>query len=217
MTRLCPRLAGIAALVVFSASSAACSAQDVEPDRRVAEVRLAEDTHGLHGTRIRGDVRLPDEPFTDTSGRTVVPSKHAEAPVTLLFFGYTHCLDICHVVLANIATALRGADAQVRQRVQLMFVTTDPERDTPRVVRDYLDRFDRDFVGLVAPVPTVRAAAASVHIAYEGKHHVHEGGYEVMHGTQVTGFVDGRARVLWRADTPVRHLRADLTKLAGAS
>ena len=75
--------------------------------------------------------------------------------MTLVFFGYTHCPDICNVVLANFASALRGATPAVRKDVRMLFVTTDPARDTPDVVRDYLDRFDPTYEGLVAPVGTV--------------------------------------------------------------
>ena len=95
----------------------------------------------------------------------------------------------------------------------MLFITTDPRRDTPRVIRDYLDQFDSSFVGLTAPLSTIRAAAASMNIAYEAPDSDKRGSYEVMHGTHVTGFVDGKARVVWPAETPVRGLREDLAKL----
>jgi protein SCO1/2 len=170
----------------------------------------------LHATAINGSYGLPPQTFTDTAGRPFVPARDADHPLTLLFFGYTHCPDVCNVVLANVASALRGADPAVRERVQLLFVTTDPVRDTRTVVREYLDRFDPSFAGLVAPVPVMRDAARSVHIAYGGTEAGSDGGYEVSHGTQLTAFAAGRARALWRAETPVGELRADLERLAGA-
>ena len=60
----------------------------------------------------------------------------------------------------------------------------------------------------------MKAAAASLNIAYAGKDAATGGGYEVSHGTQVTAFRDGTARVVWSAETPVRDLRSDLARLA---
>ena len=108
--------------------------------------------------------------------------------MTLVFFGYTHCPDICNVVLANIASALRGSPEDVRDSTRMIFVTTDPARDTAEVVREYLDRFDPRFEGLIgdrsAPWPR---AAEGLHISYErrdgstGGHDGsgHTGDYEV--------------------------------------
>ena len=125
-----------------------------------ADVSGAHGTHrpgsaGWHGTPITKGYPLPDQEFTDTAGDTVVPAEDVDSPVTLVFFGYTHCPDICNVVLANIASALRGATPEVRSATTLLFVTTDPARDTPEAVREYLDRFDPTYRGLVAPVETV--------------------------------------------------------------
>ncbi len=157
---------------------------------------------------------MPDLPFTDTEGQQVTPTEVARTPVTLVFFGYTHCPDICNVVLANFASALRGATPAVRKDVRMLFVTTDPARDTPDVVRDYLDRFDPTYEGLVAPVGTVEKAAKALYISYEKPDGSQGGNYMVSHGTYTTAFLHGSARVVWSADTPVADLRADLTRLA---
>jgi protein SCO1/2 len=168
---------------------------------------------GWHGTPVKDGYPLPEQTFTDTEGESVQPADLATAPVTLMFFGYTHCPDICNVVLASIASALRGADPEVRDDVRLLFVTTDPARDTPDVVREYLDRFDPAYDGLVAPPATVEKAAKQLYIAYEKPDGSHGGSYEVDHGTYTTAFVDGEARLVWSADTGVGDLRADLTRL----
>jgi len=165
------------------------------------------------GTPITDPYPLPDQEFTDTEGESFVPSGDADAPVTLVFFGYTRCPDICNVVLANIAAALRGATPEVRDATELVFVSTDPARDTPAVVREYLDRFDPSYAGLVAPVATVEQAARALYISYERPDGT-TGGYEVEHGAYTTAFVGGEARVVWAEDVTVSDLRADLTQLA---
>ena len=169
---------------------------------------------GWHGTGVSKGYPMPDLPFTDTEGQQVTPTKVARTPVTLVFFGYTHCPDICNVVLANFASALRGATPEVRKDVRMLFVTTDPARDTPDVVRDYLDRFDPTYEGLVAPVGTVEQAAKALYISYEKPDGSQGGNYMVSHGTYTTAFLRGSARVVWSADTTVADLRADLTRLA---
>jgi len=168
------------------------------------------------GTAITNPYPLPDQEFTDTAGSAFVLASDADAPVTLVFFGYTHCPDICNIVLANIAAALRGASPEVRDATELVFVSTDPARDTPEVVRDYLDRFDPAYAGLVAPVATVEQAARDLYISYERPDGT-TGGYEVEHGAYTTAFVDGEARVVWAEDVTVADLRADLTRLARAA
>ena len=169
---------------------------------------------GWHGTGVTKGYPLPDLPFTDTEGQHVTPTEVARTPVTLVFFGYTHCPDICNVVLANFASALRGASPAVRKDVRLLFVATDPARDTPDVVRDYLDRFDPTYEGLVASVGTVEKAAQALYISYEKPDGSQGGNYMVSHGTYTTGFLHGSARVVWSAETTVADLRADLTRLA---
>ena len=177
---------------------------------------------GWRGTPIRTGYPLPDQQFTDTSGDPVVPATRAADGVTLVFFGYTHCPDICNVVLANIASALRGSSQPVRDATRMIFISTDPARDEPAVVREYLDRFDPRFEGLVAPVGTVSEAAEELHISYErpdGSIGGDDGaedpeGYQVEHGTYTTAFVDGEATVVWSDTTPVADLRADLSRLA---
>lgn len=174
-----------------------------------------QDTHGFHGAALDEPYAMPTASFTTTDGSPFTLTSDATRPVTLLFFGYTHCPDLCNVVLANVASALRRSPQSVRDKVQLVFVTTDPKRDSPQVVREYLDRFDRAFVGLTAPMPQVRAAATTVHIAIAGTEPDGKGGYEVLHGTQLVGFAsDRKAHVVWPDDMTVDDLQADFARLA---
>jgi protein SCO1/2 len=203
------RAPAVLLVALLAAALAGCASSQPEGS---AEVRVNGES-GWAGTAITTGYPLPDETFTDTSGEDVVPADDATDGVTLVFFGYSHCPDICNVVLANLAAALRGSPASVRDATRLLFVTTDPARDTPPVVRDYLDRFDPAFDGLVAPVGTVERAAKQLHISYE-RPDGSTGGYQVEHGTYTTAFVDGEATVLWSDTTAVADLRADLRRLA---
>lgn len=75
--------------------------------------------------------------------------------VTLLFFGYTHCPDICPVQLTNIATALRRLGADTAAMIRVLFVTVDPARDTGSVLSSWLKAIDPQFIAVRGPLPAV--------------------------------------------------------------
>ena len=116
----------------------------------VAGVLLA----GCHGatplpfrlTDLTG--HMPQLEFNLTSDENKpVSAVDYRGKVVLLFFGYTHCPDVCPTTMAELTQALQqlGPDAK---RVQVLFVTIDPERDTPQVLSQYVHAFDPSFVGL---------------------------------------------------------------------
>ncbi|MGI6245502.1 MAG: SCO family protein [Pseudochelatococcus sp.] len=84
--------------------------------------------------------------MTDHNGRTVTEKDFLGAP-TLIFFGFTHCPDVCPTTLFEVSEVLRAADSQA-DGVRVLFVTVDPERDTPALLRDYLGSFDSRIIGL---------------------------------------------------------------------
>lgn len=176
---------------------------------------VPKDTDGYAGTLVDRPYAKPDLRFTDTSGRGFDLARDATAPVTIVFFGYTKCPDVCSTVLGQAAAALLRADPAVRERTQLVFITTDPARDSPKAIRTYLDRFNPDFVGLTAPMPVIEAAAKAFSVALTGTQKLPDGGYDVGHGAQLIGFgPGGTSTVVWLPDTSVGDLRADITKLS---
>lgn len=116
------------------------------------------DPEGLAGPRIDPPLPKPDVVLTTTEGQRYDLRHETEGEVTLLFFGYTHCPDICPVHLANIAAALGKLSPEVNNAVKVLFVTTDPARDTPAVIRAWLDHFDRRFIGLTGDTAAIAGA-----------------------------------------------------------
>ena len=110
---------------------------------------------GLAGPTISPPLPKPDFVMPTTEGRAFDFRKETEGFVTLLFFGYTHCPDVCPVHLANIAAALSKSSPEVNNGVKVVFVTTAPARDTPAVVRAWLDKFDPRFIGLVSDTVSI--------------------------------------------------------------
>ncbi len=103
---------------------------------------------GLAAPKVEPPIAKPDFVLTTTDGRPYDFRKETEGKVALLFFGYTHCPDVCPVHLANIAAVLRKLSPEANNSVQVVFVTTDPVRDTPAAMRAWLDKFDPRFIGL---------------------------------------------------------------------
>jgi protein SCO1/2 len=177
------------------------------------------DPGGYHGgTSVPEPYRLPDKILTDTAGRPYNIMTSPSKPVLLLFFGYSHCPDVCNTVLADVASALNRMNPAARDQIQMVFITTDPARDTPAVVRSYLGRFDPTFVGLTGQLATIKAIASRVGVDIEGMRKLSSGGYEVGHSAQVIGFDRQRKGVVfWTPQTPIADLKYDFGLLVDRS
>lgn len=109
----------------------------------------------------------PSFTLTDTVGKQFSFSKTSGHP-TLLYFGYTHCPDVCPTTMADIGQALRKVPAQVQAQTYVIFVTTDVKRDTGPVIAAWLRHFDtglpEQFVGLTGTQAQIDAAQAAAHI-----------------------------------------------------
>ncbi|MEZ5216428.1 MAG: SCO family protein [Ilumatobacteraceae bacterium] len=141
-------------------------------------------------------VPLPSAALIDTDGRPYDLRDHLAGRMTLLFFGYTNCPDACPIQLAVLAKSFDALPSDVRARLSVVFVTTDPGRDTPERLRQYLDGFDSSFVGLTGSVGELSdlQIAAGVPVAV-AEQPATDGTYLVGHATQVLVFEeDGFAR-----------------------
>ena len=131
----------------------------------------------------------------------------------LVFFGYTHCPDVCPTTLADAAQALKtlGKDGD---RVQVLFVTVDPERDTPEVLAKYVPAFDPRFLGLHGDATAIQKAAKEFKIYYEKRAGKAPGEYTMDHSGQSYVFdPQGRIRLLLRHDRLSQDLAEDLRVL----
>jgi protein SCO1/2 len=116
--------------------------------------------------------------------------------------------------MATVASAMLQLDDADRRQVQVVFVTTDPARDTGPVIRDWLDHFSPSFVGLTGPLPTIKRVATAVGIPIAKGKRLPSGGYDVTHGTQLLG-QDGKNRipVVWTLGVSARELAHDIHQL----
>ena len=170
---------------------------------------------GLVGLEIPEPHRKPDFTLTTTEGQPFSFRKDTEGHLTLLFFGYTHCPDVCPTHMANIAAVLRKLPPSMSERVRVVMVTTDPARDTPEVLRAWLDHFDRSFIGLVGTQQALYATeeAAGVMPSMPDKPDS-AGDYTMAHAAQVTAFTsDNIARAVYPSGTRIQDWAHDIPVL----
>ena len=212
----CPRVTVIVGLLFAAAVLSACSSSGATTTNP-AGVLITDLTvnDGFHGILLDDPYQKPTQTFVDTAGRPFRIDQDVHRPVLLMFFGYTHCPDVCNAVVADMAAALRRLDPGLRDRVQVVYVTTDPARDTGPVIAEYLKRFDPTFLGVTGKPKDIAAAAESLGVALTGKDVV-VGGYTIGHGAQVIGFGAGKS-VVWVPGTPVGDMRTDIARLASPS
>ena len=190
-----------------------CTAAPTAPDGQ----RNADPAGYTGGSSLPEPYSMPEVSLTDTSGRPYNLASTPSKPVTLLFFGYTHCPDVCIAVLSDVSLALQRVAPADRDQIQLIFITTDPARDKEKQIRRYLDRFNPTFVGLTGPMSTIKRAASDVGVEIEGLKRLPSGGYEVGHSAQVIGFNRNSGVVIWTPGTPIAALKHDFALLVNRS
>ncbi len=132
--------------------------------------------------------------LTGTNGKPYTLQSFA-GKVTLFFFGYTQCPDVCPTTLAELAQVVHLLGDQA-SRVQIVMITVDPERDTPEVLGAYVSSFDPSFLGLTGTPEQVKLAAGAFK-AYYAKVAQANGGYSMDHSASFYLFdTQGEARVL---------------------
>jgi protein SCO1/2 len=143
---------------------------------------------------------LPKPGFvlTDTSGAAFDFRQKTKGYVTLLFFGYTYCPDQCPMHMANLSAALKKLPPGIADQVKLVFVTTDPARDSPAVLRRWLDLFDRCFIGLTGTERTIEAVQRAAGVPTATKSGPSNTNYAVSHANFVLAYSkDNLAHVVY--------------------
>lgn len=160
---------------------------------------LPRQTDGWHGLALEVERTLPDVTLLTTGGDPFVLAEELRGDPTLLFFGYTSCPDICPVHLAAIASAMDTAGVGYDD-LEVVFVSVDPQRDTPERIDDYLENFSSHMTGLHEELPVVADALRQLDLpgpVVEGPDPRGDGDL-IGHPAQVIGFdADGRARRVW--------------------
>jgi protein SCO1 len=156
---------------------------------------------------------MPDITLTATNEQPFNLVSDTSYPITLVFFGYTNCPDVCPLVMTDLTYTYLHLPADVRDDTQVLFITTDPARDTPEVLKGYVQSYDSNFIGLTGDLADIAAAAKAMGVPVTGENKLPSGGYDIGHGAQVIGFKGDEAPVIWTEGTPTTAMIADITKL----
>ncbi|MDP2470324.1 MAG: SCO family protein [Candidatus Palauibacterales bacterium] len=201
------------AIVVFTACLGLLSACRVEaPERSEAEERAR--TTGYRGILLEDTDPRPDFVLTDARGEAFDFRAETEGKLALLFFGYTFCPDVCPVHMASIAAVKRDLSVEEQRRMSIVFVTVDPERDTPERLREWLSNFDPSFVGLRGTEARVDSIMLGLGLPAAIRDTTAGPDYPVGHASQVIAFPPGDGfRVIYPFGTRQADWKHDLPRL----
>lgn len=157
----------------------------------------------------------PDIKLTSTDGEPFSLIDDTTGDLTLLMFGYTNCPDICPISLGTLAAALEDLGPDVANRVDMVFVTADPDRDTLGRLRTYLDGYSPRFIGLRGTTTEVDDAQDMANVPRAEIETPDDGGeYSVGHATQMIAYQDdGVARIVYPFGTRAEDWIIDIPRL----
>lgn len=169
---------------------------------------------GFRGVELSATTPAPELRLPTADGATFDLAAQ-RGRVVMLFFGYTHCPDVCPTTLADWAR-VRAALGDDASRVRFVFVSVDPDRDTPAVAQEYARGFDSTFIGLSADQATIARLRDRLNLVAQSEAADSSGAYGVAHSSQV--FLvdpDGRLRLLYPFGSTARDMTEDIRRLLG--
>lgn len=171
-----------------------------------------------HATDISGVMEPLTFNLTDDNGKSVTGQNY-RGKVVMLYFGYTFCPDVCPQTLTRLATALKAL-GKGAEHVQVLFVSVDPNRDTPKVLREYVKYFSPRMLGLTGTQDQLQDVTKRYRVAYSyGKGYPDKNTYyEVNHSASIYIFdPQGKARLLVDQQETSEQITADLKQLIAES
>lgn len=200
---------GGAVLVLLLAAALGCRASGAAP-----AARGEGDWRGVVLDTVHA---RPDFTLRALDGRPFDFRAETGGQPTLLFFGYTHCPDVCPLHMANIAAVLAKMPPDAARRVQVVFVTTDPRRDTPARLAEWLGQFDRRFIGLTGSPAELERAQRASGLVPAAADTTADSAYAVSHAAQVLAIAaDDSVRLAYPFGTRQADWAADLPRFVAA-
>ena len=150
----------------------------------------------------------------DSTSNQPVTGDTYHGKYVLMYFGYTHCPDVCPTTLVRMSRALKQLGERLSKNIQILFITLDPTRDSAKLMSEYAKNFSPHIAGLRGTDVQIQHIANRYHVAYgTGKRDKH-GNYEVVHGSAIYIFgKDGKARLMAKPNDPASSISHDLRML----
>ena len=121
----------------------------------------------------------------------IITEKSFEGPLTAIFFGFTNCPDVCPMTLNNLDLVLNNLDKNKKEKLKVFFVSIDPERDTPAIIKDYLNSFENKFYGITGDPKKIFVLSKSWGILSE-KIFQEDGNYLINHSSSILLLKNGK-------------------------
>ncbi|WP_328561471.1 SCO family protein [Streptomyces coelicoflavus] len=203
----------MAALLAAATLTLSACGSGADSDKPVTVV--SEDNSQQAATVLDKPFEKPDLVLTDTRGKKYDLREQTAGKPTLIYFGYTHCPDVCPLTMNNIAVAKKQLPQAEQDKLRVVFVSTDPERDTPAALGKWLKGIDQQIVGLTGDFDTIQAGARTLGISIDPPTKDKDGEIVSTHGTQVVAFSpkSDAGYVLYGEDATVDDYTKDLPKL----
>ncbi|MCX5585809.1 SCO family protein [Streptomyces erythrochromogenes] len=209
------RVTAAALLAAALLTLTACGGETAKNDSGVTQISGGQDAKKA-ATVLDRPFNKPELVLTDTTGKPWNLREQTKGKPTLIYFGYTNCPDVCPLTMSNVAVAKKSLPKEDQDNLRVVFVTTDPERDTPESLGAWLKAQDPSFIGLTGDFATIQAAARTLGIGIDPAEKEADGSVVSMHGAQVIAFSPktDEGYVLYGEGTTVDDYTKDLPKLA---
>ena len=167
----------------------------------------------LHGIQLQSQRVAEDFTLTSSTGEAMSLSDF-RGKYTVLFFGYTYCPDACPTTLMDLQQMTKTLGPERAEKLQVVMVSVDPERDTPEQLATYLELFDPTFIGMTGTVEDIQPVASQFGIFFERQTGSENTGYLVDHTSAVTVIdPEGYVRIIFPYGTKGAEMASDLTYL----
>ena len=121
----------------------------------------------------------------------IITESSFEGPLTAIFFGFTNCPDVCPMTLQNLDLAIKNLEQEKKNKFKVFFVSIDPERDSPQVIKDYLNSFENKIYGITGDPKKVFLMSKSWGVLSE-KIFTEDGNYLINHSSSIILLKDGK-------------------------
>jgi protein SCO1 len=166
------------------------------------------------GVQLTQPFTKPDITLTDSSDKQFNLVQGTQGKLTLVYFGYTHCPDVCPTTMATLAATMRSLTPAQAAQIDVVFISTDPHRDTPSVLHTWLGQYDPAFIGLTGDFTTIQKAAGTLGITIDPPVKLPDGNYTVTHGAEVIAFDSkDKGYLVYTAGTTVPQFQHDIPLL----
>jgi protein SCO1/2 len=207
-------LAAAAAAAVLAATASGCASSSAATASGSSNPGLVLINTSKYKGNIVSPVVKPSGTLTADDGKAYNLKAKTKGVVTLLYFGYTHCPDLCPLTMSNTAVAIRELPKADQSKVRVLFVSVDPYRDTPARLRSWLGNYNPAFIGLRGTLKQVEAFEQQTGLPDGPEFSDGKGQVQLDHATEMFAYgTDNVAHEAFFPSTPPANMADDLKLL----